>query len=230
MTSRSIIHVQGLTVFHGLRPVLRNMDFVINHGEFIFLTGETGSGKTSLLKTLYADLPLKAGEVQVAGFCLGALKKPELPFLRRKLGIVFQDFQLLMDRNVEENLWFLLQATGWKKKKVMRQKIAGVLMKVGMAWAGKKMVHQLSGGEQQRVTIARALLNDPLILLADEPTGNLDPGVAHGILNIFLEINRGGTSVLMATHNYDLLEKHPARVLRCHNGALIDSHHAAAPC
>jgi cell division transport system ATP-binding protein len=230
MTSRSIIHVKGLTIFHGLRPVLRDIDFAINHGEFTFITGETGSGKTSLLKILYADLPLKVGEVQVAGFGLGAIKKHDLPFLRRKLGIVFQDFQLLMDRDVEENLWFVLQATGWKKKKVMRQKIAEVLMKVGLGWASKKMVHQLSGGEQQRVAIARALLNDPLILLADEPTGNLDPGVSHGILRLFLEINRGGTAVLMATHNYDLLEKYPNRVLRCHNSALIDSHHAAALC
>jgi cell division transport system ATP-binding protein len=230
MTSRSIIHVKGLTIFHGLRPVLRDINFAITRGEFTFLTGETGSGKTSLLKTLYADIPLKAGEVQVAGFGLGTLRKPEVPLLRRKLGIIFQDFQLLTDRNVEENLWFVLQATGWKKKKEMRQQVTAVLMKVGLDWAGTKLVHQLSGGEQQRVTIARALLNDPLILLADEPTGNLDPGVAHGILKLFLEINQGGTAVLMATHNYDLLEKYPARVLRCHSGALMDSHHAVAPC
>lgn len=230
MTSRSVIYIKGLTIFHGLRPILSNIDFSINHGEFTFLAGETGSGKTSLLKTLYADLPLKVGEVQVAGFDLGTIRKHDLPFLRRKLGIIFQDFQLLMDRNAEENLWFVLQATGWKEKKVMRQKIAEVLMKVGLGWAGKKMVHQLSGGEQQRVAIARALLNDPLILLADEPTGNLDPGVAHDILRLFLEINRGGTAVLMTTHNYDLLEKHATRVLKCHNSTLIDSHHALVPC
>jgi len=223
VTSRAIIDAKGLTVFHGLRPVLQDIDFAINRGEFIFLTGETGSGKTSLLKTLYADLPITVGEVQVADFDLEVIKKPELPFLRRKLGIIFQDFQLLMDRNVEENLWFVLKATGWKKKSVMRQKIAEVLMKVGLSWANKKMAHQLSGGEQQRVTIARAILNDPLILLADEPTGNLDPSVALGILRLFIEINRGGTAVLMATHNYDLLEKCPARVLRCHKGSLIDS-------
>jgi cell division transport system ATP-binding protein len=230
MTSRSIIRVKGLTIFHDLRPVLRDVNFAITRGEFTFLTGETGSGKTSLLKTLYADIPIKAGEVQVAGVGLGALKKSEIPLLRRKLGIIFQDFQLLTDRNVEENLWFVLQATGWKKKKAMRQQVTAVLMKVGLDWAGTKMVHQLSGGEQQRVTIARALLNDPLVLLADEPTGNLDPGVAHGILKLFLEINQGGTAVLMATHNYDLLEKYPARVLRCNHGALTDSHHVAAPC
>ena len=230
MTSRAIIHAKELAVFHGLRPVLQGVNFAINRGEFAFLIGATGSGKTSLLKTLYADLPLKVGEVRVADFGLGAIKKFEIPLLRRKLGIIFQDFQLLTDRNVEENLWFVLKATGWKKEKAMRQKIADVLMRVGLAWANKSKAHQLSGGEQQRVTIARALLNDPLILLADEPTGNLDPSVARGILSLFLEINRGGTAVLMATHNYSLLEKYPTRVLRCHDGALIESHQADMPC
>ena len=226
MNSRPIIHVRGLTIFHGSQPVLRDINFVVNHGAFTFLTGETGSGKTSLLKTLYADLPLTSGEVRVADFSLEDMKKSELPLLRRKLGIIFQDFQLLMDRNVEENLWFILRATGWKGKQMMRHKIAEVLMKVGLGGAGQKMVRQLSGGEQQRVTIARALLNDPLILLADEPTGNLDPVIALNILRLFLDINRGGTAVLMATHNYDLLAKHPARVLRCHGGALLDTHPA----
>jgi cell division transport system ATP-binding protein len=230
VTSRSIVHVKGLAVFHGLQPVLRDINFSINYGEFTFLTGETGSGKTSLLKTLYADLPIQIGEAQVAGFCLGTIKRSNLPFLRRKLGIIFQDFQLLTDRNIEENLWFVLKATGWNNTPAMKKKIAQVLMQVGLGWAGKKMVHQLSGGEQQRVTIARALLNDPLILLADEPTGNLDPSVALGILELFLEINRGGMAVLMATHNYDLLEKYPARILRCHNGSLIDSHQALVQC
>ncbi|MEL6606836.1 MAG: ATP-binding cassette domain-containing protein [Bacteroidota bacterium] len=223
MTNRSIIQVRGLTVFHGLRPVLRGINFEINQGEFAFLTGQTGSGKTSLLKILYADLPLRVGEVRIAGFELGMLKRADIPLLRRKLGIVFQDFQLLMDRNVEENLFFVLKATGWKNSPLMRKKVVEVLMRVGLDWAGKKMAHQLSGGEQQRLAIARALLNDPLVLLADEPTGNLDPSVAHGILSLFLEINQGGTAVLMATHNYDLLEKHPARVLQCHQGVLTDT-------
>jgi len=222
MTNRSIIRVKGLTIFQGQYPVLRDVNLHIQRGEFVFLTGETGGGKTSLLKTLYADLPLQQGEVEVAGTDLGMIKKSEIPFLRRKLGIIFQDFQLLMDRNIEENLWFVLKATGWKDKALMKQQIAAVLMQVGLDWAGKKMAHQLSGGEQQRVVIARALLNDPLILLADEPTGNLDPGVAHSILALFLEINRGGTAVLMATHNYDFLEKYPARVLKCDRGRLID--------
>ena len=223
MLPRSIIGVKGLTVFYGLRPILRQINFGIQQGEFVFLTGQTGSGKSSLLKTLYADLPLRAGQVRIADFELGRLKKQDIPLLRRKLGIIFQEFQLLTDRNVEENLFFVLKATGWKHKAHMRQKIGEVLSKVGLDWAGKKMVHQLSRGEQQRVAIARALLNDPLMLIADEPTGNLDPGVAQGILSLFLEINRGGTAVLMATHNYALLEKHPARVLRCHHGALTDS-------
>ncbi|MEM9417215.1 MAG: ATP-binding cassette domain-containing protein [Bacteroidota bacterium] len=223
INNHPIIHVQGLTVFHGLRPVLREINFGLQQGEFAFLTGQTGSGKSSLLKTLYADLPLKAGEVKIAGFELGILKKANIPFLRRKLGVIFQDFQLLMDRNVEENLFFVLKATGWKNKLLMRRKITEVLMQVGLDWAGKKMAHQLSGGEQQRVAIARALLNDPLVLLADEPTGNLDPEVANDILSLFLEINRGGTAVLMSTHNYDLLEKHPARVLKCQHGLLTDT-------
>lgn len=230
MIKSHIICIRRLTILQDSQPVLHDIDFVVDRGEFIFLTGETGSGKTSLLKTLYVDLPVRTGEVQIADFDLGSIRKAKLPFLRRKLGIIFQDFQLLMDRNVEENMWFVLRATGWQKRKEIGKRIAEVLMKVGLDWAKTKMIHQLSGGEQQRVAIARALLNDPLILLADEPTGNLDPGVAHGILELFLEINRGGTAVLVATHNYNFLEQYPARVLRCHNGALIDSHHAAASC
>lgn len=195
----------------------------MQRGEFVFLIGRTGSGKSSLLKTLYGELPCKTGEVQVATFDLHTITSTQVPFLRRKLGIVFQDFQLLFDRSVEENLRFVLSATGWKDKAAMQRRIAEVLMKVGLHWANKKMAHQLSGGEQQRIAIARALLNDPLILLADEPTGNLDPEVAQGILSLFLEINRGGTAVLMATHNYDLLDKHACRVLKCEHGYVVDS-------
>mmetsp|Transcript_16846 Transcript_16846/g.38841 ORF Transcript_16846/g.38841 Transcript_16846/m.38841 type:complete len:260 (+) Transcript_16846:13618-14397(+) len=223
LSSRSIIHVSGLTVFQDAQPVLRDVNFVICSGEFAFLTGATGSGKSSLLKILYADLPLRTGRVDVAGFRLGSMKRSALPLLRRRLGIIFQDFQLLTDRSVAENLWFVLRATGWKKKREMKQKIAEVLMKVGLGWAAKKRAHQLSGGEQQRVAVARALLNDPLILLADEPTGNLDPGVALDILKLFLEINKRGTAVLMATHNPDFLKHYPARVLKCHEGTFIDS-------
>lgn len=222
MNSHPIIRVKGLTVFHGLQPILREIHFGLNPGEFVFLAGSTGSGKSSLLKTLYADLPVKAGEVKVVGFELGMLKKTDIPLLRRKLGVVFQDFQLLTDRNVEENLFFVLKATGWKNRPLMRKKIAEVLMRVGLDWAEKKMAHQLSGGEQQRVVIARALLNDPLVLLADEPTANLDPSVAQDILSLFLEINQSGTAVLMATHDQNLLGRHPARMLRCHQGMVVD--------
>lgn len=223
MSAHPIIQARALTVFHDRTPVLQDANFSIDRGEFVFLIGKTGSGKTSLLKTLYADLPVKLGEVAVAGFALRTIKRSAVPFLRRKLGIIFQDFQLLLDRNVEENLRFVLKATGWRSKAAIQQKISEVLMKVGLDWAGKKMAHQLSGGEQQRIVIARALLNDPMILLADEPTGNLDPEVAEGIFSLFLNINRGGTAVLMATHNYELLEKYPARVLTCTNGYLTDS-------
>ena len=223
---RSIIYIRGLTVYQDTKAILKDVNFSIRQGEFVFLIGKTGSGKSSLLKTLYGELPCKSGEVQVADFDLHTIKSSQVPFLRRKLGIVFQDFQLLMDRSVEENLQFVLKATGWKDKSAMKRKIAEVLMKVGLDWASKKMTHQLSGGEQQRIAIARALLNDPLILLADEPTGNLDPDIAHGILSLFLEINQGGTAALMATHNYSLLDKHTCRVLKCDNGHVIDSSEA----
>jgi cell division transport system ATP-binding protein len=218
----SIIHIKGLTIYQGNKAILQEVNFNIERGEFVFLIGKTGSGKSSLLKTLYGELACRHGEVQVANFDLHTIKHAQVPFLRRKLGIVFQDFQLLMDRNVEENLQFVLRATGWKESVVIKRKIADILMKVGLSWANKKMPYQLSGGEQQRVVIARALLNDPVILLADEPTGNLDPDVAYGILDLFLEINRGGTAVLMATHNYDLLDRHACRILKCENGRVIE--------
>jgi cell division transport system ATP-binding protein len=218
-----IIYIKGLNIYQGSKLVLRNLNFNIHSGEFVFLIGKTGSGKSSLLKTLYGELPARFGKVHVAEFNLNTIMPSELPFLRRKLGIIFQDFQLLMDRTVEENLAFVLRATGWKRKTDIRNKIAEVLMKVGLDWASKKMPYQLSGGEQQRTAVARALLNDPVVLVADEPTGNLDPEVAHEILNLFIDINKAGTAVLMATHNYDFLSKHHSRVLKCENGCLIDS-------
>jgi len=186
------------------------------------MIGKTGSGKSSLLKTLYGDLPLRVGDVEVAGFNLKRLKRAKLPYLRRKIGIIFQDFQLLTDRNITDNLLFVLKATGWGNTAKIRQRIAEVLIQVGLGSVGNQYPHQLSGGEQQRICIARALLNDPQALLADEPTGNLDPEVAEEILKLFIDINRGGMAVLMATHNHHFLAKYPARVLKCQNGEVSE--------
>lgn len=223
ITSEPIISVNDVHIFQGLDAVLQNVSFSIEKDEFVFLIGRTGSGKSSLLKTLYADLPLKMGQAEIVGYQLSNLKKKNVPYLRRKLGIVFQDFQLFPDRDVAENLYFVMKATGWKDKAKMKNRMIEVLMRVGLADAATKMPHQLSGGEQQRVVIARALLNQPAILLADEPTGNLDPDVADGIFQLFTEINQEGTAILMATHNHDLLRKYPYRVLKCEKGKLLDS-------
>jgi cell division transport system ATP-binding protein len=222
-TTQPVLQVNQATIFQGLNPVLTDVNFSVEQHEFVFLIGRTGSGKSSLLKTLYADLELKSGVVEVAGFDLGTIKQKEIPFLRRKIGIIFQDFQLFNDRTVAENLSFVMKATGWTNKLKIKERMAEVLMLVGLNDALEKMPHQLSGGEQQRVVIARALLNQPSILLADEPTGNLDPDVADGIFKLFQEINKKGTAILMATHNHDLLRKYPYRVLKCENGVLQDS-------
>lgn len=187
------------------------------------MIGRTGSGKSSLLKTLYADLSLRLGDVSVCEFEIRDIKRTKVPFLRRKLGIVFQDFQLFGDRTVAENLNFVMQATGWKDSTKMKGRLQEVLMRVGLGSVTGKYPHQLSGGEQQRVVIARALLNEPAILLADEPTGNLDPEVADGIFKLFLEINRSGTAVIMATHNHQFLKTYPARILKCEKGKVWDS-------
>lgn len=218
-----VVSVKDATIFQKQQAVLSEVYFEIAKGEFVYLIGRTGSGKSSLLKTLYADLPLYSGDITVAGFQLYQIQRKTIPYLRRKIGIVFQDFQLLMDRNVTENLLFAMRATGWKDSSKMKKRLSEVLLKVGLGWAGNKMPHQLSGGEQQRVVIARALINEPLILFADEPTGNLDPQVAEEIMEIFVQINRSGTAILMATHNYHFLEKYPARVLKCENGRVLDS-------
>jgi cell division transport system ATP-binding protein len=191
-------------------------------GEFIYLVGRVGSGKSSLIKTLNAQIPLKEGIGIVAGYNLSKIKRREIPYLRRKIGIVFQDFQLLIDRTVNENLEFVLRATGWKSKKEIDMRIGEVLEKVGLGRKGYKMPHQLSGGEQQRVVIGRALLNDPEIILADEPTGNLDPETSEGINRLLLDISKTGRAVLMATHNYTLLKKFSAKTIKCDNGKLLD--------
>ena len=221
--SKPVISVADTYIYQEDHPVLKDISFDIDKGEFVFLVGRTGSGKSSLLKTLYADLPLINGEVSVAEYNIRSIKKKEIPFLRRKLGIIFQDFQLFPDRTVTENLNFVMKATGWKDKTKMKTRLAEVLMRVGLGAASGKMPHQLSGGEQQRVVIARALLNEPLILLADEPTGNLDPEVSEGIFKLFLEINRSGTAILMATHNHRFIKDYPARILKCEEGRLLDS-------
>ncbi|UYZ64546.1 cell division ATP-binding protein FtsE [Hymenobacter weizhouensis] len=224
----SVIELHDAYILQDVNTVLQKVSFTLEKGEFAYLVGRTGSGKSSLLKTLYADLPLTAGSGTVAGFSLpGVTSSGNVPQLRRKLGIIFQDFQLLFDRSVADNLLFVLNATGWSGKARKQQRISEVLMRVGLANAAGKMPHQLSGGEQQRVVIARALLNEPLLLLADEPTGNLDPDVADSIMRLFVEINNAGTAVLMATHNYQIIKQYPKRVLKCEQGQLLDS--ARAP-
>jgi len=218
-----IVEVRGGTITQEGRAVLENVSFVLEKSEFAYLVGRTGAGKSSLLKTLYADLQLLVGTGVVAGFDLASLPASKVPYLRRRLGIVFQDFQLLSDRTVGENLLFVLNATGWRGKARKQQRVQQVLTQVGLSGVGNRMPHRLSGGEQQRVVIARALLNEPVLLLADEPTGNLDPEVAEGIMELFREINHAGTAILMATHNFQLLEKYPHRVLTCRDGQLLDS-------
>lgn len=222
-SSEPVIVVREANIYQQDIPVLKDINFEIEKGDFVYLIGRTGSGKTSLLKTLYADLPLLLGDISVAGYQIKNIKSHQVPFLRRKLGIIFQDFQLFQDRTVAENLSFVMKATGWRDSSKMKQRIAEVLMRVGLGSVANKMPHQLSGGEQQRVVIARSLLNDPVIMIADEPTGNLDPEVAEGIFKIFLEINRSGTAILMATHNHNLIKNNPARILKCEKGTLMDS-------
>ena len=218
-----VVSVKDATIFQDNNTVLNNINFEIEKGEFVFLIGRTGSGKSSLLKTLYADLPLHMGEINVVGFDIRNIKSNQVPLLRRKIGIIFQDFQLFSDRTVGENLNFVMRATGWKDNAKMKNRLAEVLMQVGLGSVEKKMPHQLSGGEQQRVVIARALVNEPLILIADEPTGNLDPKVASEILRLFQQINKSGTAILMATHSYGLIRKFPARVLKCEEAKIVDS-------
>lgn len=218
-----VVRVREASIFQDHNTVLHNISFDIDKGEFAFIIGRTGSGKSSLLKTLYADLPLRLGDINVAGFNIRDLKNSQVPLLRRKIGIIFQDFQLFPDRTVGENLNFVMRATGWKDGSRTKSRLAEVLMQVGLGSVEKKMPHQLSGGEQQRVVIARALINEPLILIADEPTGNLDPEVASGILRLFQQINKSGTAVLMATHSYGLIKRFPARVLKCEEGRILDS-------
>ena len=223
MALDTIIHLDKVSIFQKHNMVLTNVSLDIDKGEFVYLLGKTGSGKSSLLKTLYAELNLTQGEGTVAGYNLAGIKRKEIPFLRRKLGIVFQDFQLLTDRTINENLLFVLKATGWKNKPDMQKRIQEVLEKVNLATKGFKMPHELSGGEQQRISIARALLNDPELILADEPTGNLDPETSEEIMNVLLDISKSGRAVLIATHDIMMFNKFPSRTIKCENGLVLDS-------
>ena len=222
MENDIIVKFEEASIFQNDHLVLSNINFQIEKNEFIYLIGKVGSGKTSLIKTMNAEIPLKKGKGIVAGFDLSKLKRAQVPFLRRKLGIVFQDFQLLTDRSVYENLYFVLRATGWTQKKEIDFRIEEVLTQVNLVQKGYKMPHQLSGGEQQRVVIARALLNNPELILADEPTGNIDPETSEDIINLLFDISKNNRSVLMATHNYSLLKKYPKRTLRCESLNLIE--------
>lgn len=222
-TERSpIISLKDVNVFQQKNLVLSQVNLDIAPGEFVYLIGRTGSGKSSFLKLLYGELPLMQGNGHVAGFHLNQLKEQDIPFLRRKLGIVFQDFQLLADRNTRDNLVFVLKATGWKDVERIKERVNEVLGKVGLESKGYKMPHELSGGEQQRLAIARALLNDPEVILADEPSGNLDPETSNGIMRLFFEISKNGCAVVMATHNYTLIERFPSRVILFDQGKVTE--------
>lgn len=219
-----IIELKNVNIYQSNSLILQDVNIVINRGEFVYLVGKTGTGKSSLLKTLYGDLTLKEGEGTVVGFNLKEMDWKKVPFLRRNLGVVFQDFQLLTDRNVNDNLKFVLRATGWKDEKLMDEKIADVLDKVGLKSKGFKMPFEMSGGEQQRVDIARALLNSPKLILADEPTGNLDPETSDEIMQLLFHISRDyGAAVVMATHDYIVINKYPARTLRTERGKVEDN-------
>lgn len=218
----AIIELNNCNIWQQDHLVLTGVNLSVKKGEFVYLVGKVGSGKTSLIKTLNAHLPLKEGKAIVAGYDLSEIKTREIPYLRRKIGIVFQDFQLLIDRSVNENLEFVLKATGWKEKNEIEKRISEVLDKVELGLKGYKMPHQLSGGEQQRVVIGRALLNDPEIILADEPTGNLDPETSEGIVRLLRNISSTGRAVIIATHNYTIVKKFSARTLKCEKGKMIE--------
>jgi cell division transport system ATP-binding protein len=222
--AETIIEIKHVNIYQGKNLILQDVNLTVQKGEFVYLVGKTGTGKSSLLKALYGDLPLTEGECTVVGFNLKEMTWKKVPFLRRNLGVVFQDFQLLTDRNVNENLKFVLKATGWKDERLMDEKIADVLDKVGLKSKGFKMPFELSGGEQQRIDIARALLNSPKLILADEPTGNLDPETSDEIMQLLFHISRDfGTAIVMATHDYIVINKFPARMVRTERGRVLDN-------
>ena len=220
--SKAVLSLKNVTLSQEGNTILSNVNLEVNHGEFIYIIGKTGSGKSTFMKALYADLPLTEGEGTIVDFDLVTLKEDDIPYLRRKIGFVFQDFKLLPDRTVQDNLLFVLKATGWTEKEEMQKRIEEVLDKVGMKDFANKMPHQLSGGEQQRVAIARALLNNPEFILADEPTGNLDPQTSTEVLDVLRKINDNGKTVIMATHDYALLMKFPSKTLKCEDSKIFE--------
>ena len=220
--SSPILQLKDASIYQGDSLVLSKVNVEINKGDFVYLIGKTGTGKSSFMKTLYGDLPLTEGEGHIVDFDLKTLKEKDIPFLRRKLGVVFQDFKLLSDSTVNENLLFVLRATGWKDKVEMNTRVEEVLSKVDMKTKGFKYPHELSGGEQQRVAIARALLNNPELILADEPTGNLDPQTSIEVMEVLQEINKNGNTILMATHDYALLLKYPSKTLKCDDNQVFE--------
>ena len=220
--SNSVLSLQDVTIYQEQKVILSEVNLTVNHGEFIYIIGKTGSGKSSLMKTLYADLPLTEGQGSIVSYDLRNIKEDDIPYLRRKIGIVFQDFKLLPDRSIKENMLFVLKATGWTSEPEMLEKIDEVLDKVDLKSIANKMPHQLSGGEQQRVAIARALLNDPELILADEPTGNLDPQTSVEVLDVLRKINANGKTIIMATHDYALLMKFPSKTLKCEDQKIFE--------
>lgn len=220
--NQPVLFLRNANIYQEKSLILQDINIEVNKGEFIYLIGKTGSGKSSFMKTLYADLPLTEGQGSIVDFDLAKLKEKNIPYLRRKIGIVFQDFKLLPDRSVYKNLEFTLKATGWKDDNEIKLKIDEVLDKVGMKGKSQKMPHQMSGGEQQRVAIARALLNDPELILADEPTGNLDPQTSSEVMQLLRDINQNGKTIIMATHDYALIMKFPAKTLKCDEGVIFE--------
>ena len=222
MSSELLLNYANVQLNRDENSILRNVDLTVNRGDFLYIIGKVGSGKSTLLKSIYAEIPIKSGNAQVFDYELSKIKRKQIPYLRRKIGIVFQDFQLLIDRSVEKNLEFVLRATGWKNKIMINDRIQEVLMQVGMQNKTYKMPHELSGGEQQRIVIARALLNSPPLILADEPTGNLDPETGNQIVDLLRSISEKGTAVIMSTHNYAIVQTFPGRIVRCENANLVE--------